>query len=333
MIRRRDFIAVLVGSVVATAALFAARAQQPAPMRRIGVLMQMAESDRQGQLRVVAFRQSLEKLGWTDGRNVRIDYRWGDLDVQRMRKLATELVGLRPDVLFAGDTSTLAALRPETRSIPIVFAVVGDPIGGGFVASLARPGGNITGFVPDESPIAGKWVQLLKSVAPGLRQIAYLFNPEVAPGAGEFFRHAKAAAAPLMVELTATAVRNDADVAALLAEFAREPNGGLIVHGDAFTSAHRERIIAVAARHRLPAMYPYPFYATDGGLISYGADIIDQYRQAATYVDRILRGEKPANLPVQTPTRFELVINLKTARAMGLDVSRDMLSIADEVIE
>ena len=332
MIRRRDFIAVLGGSVVATAALFAARAQQPAPMRRIGVLMQMAESDRQGQLRVVAFRQSLEKLGWTDGRNVRIDYRWGDLDVQRMRKLATELVGLRPDVLFAGDTSTLAALRPETRSIPIVFAVVGDPIGGGFVASLARPGGNITGFVPDESPIAGKWVQLLKSVAPGLRQIAYLFNPEVAPYAGEFVRYAEAAAAPLTVELTAAAVRNDADIADVLAALSREPKGGLIVNGDAFTSVHREWIIAVAARHRLPAIYPFR-YATDGGLISYGIDMIDQYRQAATYVDRILRGEKPADLPVQAPAKFELVINLKTARAMGLDVSRDMLSIADEVIE
>ena len=328
--RRREFIAGL-GSTAAWP--LAARAQQPVPMRRIGVLMQMAESDRQGQLRIAAFRQSLEKLGWTDGRNVRIDYRWGDLDVERMRKLASELVGLRPDVLFAGDTSTLAALQPETRSIPIVFAVVGDPIGGGFVASLARPGGNITGFIPVEPPLAGKWVQLLKSVVPGLRRAAFLFNPEVAPYAGEFVRYAEAAAAPLTVELTAAAVRNDADIADVLAALSREPKGGLIVNGDAFTSVHREWIIAVAARHRLPAIYPFRFYATDGGLISYGIDMIDQYRQAATYVDRILRGEKPADLPVQAPTKFELVINLKTARAMGLDVSRDMLSIADEVIE
>ena len=328
--RRREFIAGL-GSTAAWP--LAARAQQPVPMRRIGVLMQMAESDRQGQLRIAAFRQSLEKLGWTDGRNVRIDYRWGDLDVERMRKLASELVGLRPDVLFAGDTSTLAALQPETRSIPIVFAVVGDPIGGGFVASLARPGGNITGFIPVEPPLAGKWVQLLKSVVPGLRRAAFLFNPEVAPYAGEFVRYAEAAAAPLTVELTAAAVRNDADIADVLAALSREPKGGLIVNGDAFTSVHREWIIAVAARHRLPAIYPFRFYATDGGLISYGIDMIDQYRQAATYVDRILRGEKPADLPVQAPTKFELVINLKTVRAMGLDVSRDMLSIADEVIE
>ena len=328
--RRREFIAGL-GSTAAWP--LAARGQQPVPMRRIGVLMQMAESDRQGQLRIAAFRQSLEKLGWTDGRNVRIDYRWGDLDVERMRKLASELVGLRPDVLFAGDTSTLAALQPETRSIPIVFAVVGDPIGGGFVASLARPGGNITGFIPVEPPLAGKWVQLLKSVVPGLRRAAFLFNPEVAPYAGEFVRYAEAAAAPLTVELTAAAVRNDADIADVLAALSREPNGGLIVNGDAFTSVHREWIIAVAARHRLPAIYPFRFYATDGGLISYGIDMIDQYRQAATYVDRILRGEKPADLPVQAPAKFELVINLKTARAMGLDVSRDMLSIADEVIE
>jgi putative ABC transport system substrate-binding protein len=330
-LRRRDFIAALGGAVVAWPVL--ARAQQVAPMRRIGVLMQMTESDRQGQLRVAAFRQSLEKLGWTDGRNVRIDYRWGNLDVERMRKLATELVGPRPDVLFAGDTSATATLRPETRSIPIVFAVVSDPIGAGFVASLARPGGNITGFMPDEPPLAGKWVQLLKSGVPGLRRVAYVFNPEVALSAGEFVRHAQAAAAPLRVELSAAAVRNDEDVTEVLADFAREPNGGLIIHGDAFTSAHRERIIAVAARHRLPAIYPYSFYARDGGLISYGADIIDQYRQAGTYVDRILRGAKPADLPVQAPTRFELVINLKTAKAIPIDVSRDMLSIAVEVIE
>jgi putative ABC transport system substrate-binding protein len=328
--RRREFIA---GLGAAATWLVAARAQQPAPMRRIGVLMQMAESDRQGQLRVAAFRQSLEKLGWTAGRNVQIDHRWGDLDVERMRKFATELVGLRPDVLFAGDTSTLAALRPETRSIPIVFAVVSDPIGGGFVASLARPGGNITGFTPVEPPLAGKWVQLLKSVVPGLRRATFLFNPEVAPYAGEFFRYAEAAAVPLNVEVTAAPVRNDADIADILAAFVREPNGGLIINGDAFTSAHREWIITVAARHRLPAIYPFRFYATDGGLISYGIDMIDQYRQAATYVDRILRGEKPADLPVQVPTKFELVINLKTARAMGLTVSTSLQLLADEVIE
>jgi putative ABC transport system substrate-binding protein len=235
--------------------------------------------------------------------------------------------------LFTATTPTSAALRQATRSIPIVFTRVPDPIGMGFVANLARPGGNITGFLIDEPPLAGKWVQLLKLMAPGLRRMAYLFDPDVAPQAGEYFRYAEAAAAPLMVEMMTAAVRDDRELEEALAALAREPNSGLVVGGDAFTPDHRERIIALAARYRLPAIYFNRFFATDGGLISYGIDYPDRFRQAAGYVDRILRGAKPTDLPVQAPVTYELVVNLKTARAMGLDVSADMLSIANEVIE
>ena len=282
---------------------------------------------------VTAFQQVLARLGWTDGRNVRIDYRWGALDVERMRTFATELVGLQPDVLFAGNTPTLAALRQATRSIPIVFTLVSDPIGGGFVASLARPGGNITGFLTVEPPMAGKWVQLLKGIAPRVTRAALLFNPEVAPYAGEFFRYAETAAAYLAVELIAAAVHNEMEIDAALAALAREPNGGLMVMPDTFTRSHRERIVNLAAEHHVPAIYPERHNATGGGLTSYGVDVTDLYRQAASYVDRILRGERAGDLPVQAPTRFELVINLKPAKALGLNVSADMLSIADEVIE
>jgi putative ABC transport system substrate-binding protein len=250
-----------------------------------------------------------------------------------MRTFATELVGLQPDVLFAGNTPTLAALRQATRSTPIVFTLVSDPIGGGFVASLARPGGNITGFLTVEPPMAGKWAQLLKGIAPRVRRVALLFNPEVAPYAGEFFRYAETAATSLAIELTAAAIRDEMEIDGALATLAREPNGGLIVLPDTFTRSHRERIVSLASEHHVPAIYPERHNATGGGLISYGVDVTDLYRQAASYVDRILRGEKPADLPVQAPTRFELVINLKTAKALGLNVSPDMLSIADEVIE
>jgi putative ABC transport system substrate-binding protein len=331
--RRREFIALLGGTAMAAGARPFAACAQAGPMRRVGVLMPIAQGDPIGPPRVAAFQQRLQTLGWTEGRNIRIDYRWGAGDIERERIFATELVGLRPDVLLAAGTPELAALRRATRTIPIVFNTVGDPVGGGFVASLGHPGGNITGFTTVEPPLAGKWVQLLKTIAPGLRRAAFLFDPEVAPYAGEFFRHAEAAAAPLMLELTAAAVRDDDEVEDALANLARASNAGLIVNGDAFTAVHRERIIAVATRYRLPAVYPFRFDATDGGLLSYGIDPVEPFRQAATYVDRVLRGDKPADLPVQAPTKFELIVNLKTARAIGLNVSPDLLSIADEVIE
>ena len=328
--RRREFIAGLGG---AAASSFAARAQQTGPMRRIGVLSGHGEGDPIEQSLFAAFQQSLAKLGLVQGSNIRIEYRWGAGNSERIRAMAGELVGLRPDVLFSVSTPALAALRQATRSIPIVFTRASDPIGMGFVASLARPGGNITGFLIDEAPLAGKWVQLLKQMAPGLRRAAYLFDPDVAPYAGEYFRYAEAAGAQLMVEMSAAAVHDESDLEEALAAIARERNGGFVVGGDTFTGDHHKRIIALAARHRLPAIYPYDWEAKDGGLFSYGIDLADAFRLAAGYVDRILRGEKPADLPVQAPTKYELVINLNTARAIGLDVSADMLSIANEVIE
>ncbi len=329
--KRREFITLL-GSAAAAWPL-AARAQQPERVRRIGVLVPSPENDEQEQLRLAAFEQGLAKLGWIDGRDVRIDYRWRAGETDRARALATELVGLRPDVLLAASTPTLAALRRATRSIPIVFTTVADPIGSGFVASLARPGGNITGFILNEPPIASKWVELLKGMVPDRLRAVFLFNPEFAPFAGEFFRHAEAAAARLKVELTAAAVRDDSDIEDALVALASLSNSGLVVNSDAFTRIHRHQIIALAARHRLPAIYPFRFHATDGGLMSYGTDTIDLARQAASYVDRILRGEKVGDLPVQAPTKYELVINLKTAKALGLTVPPTLLATADEVIE
>jgi putative ABC transport system substrate-binding protein len=331
--RRREFIAGLGTSAIAWP--LAARAQQPA-MPRIGVLMPGTESDQEEQLRITAFQQGLAKLGWIDSRKLQIDYRWGALDIERMRTFATELVGLRPDVLFAGNTTTLAALQQATRAIPIpiVFTLVADPIGLGFVASLARPGGNITGFMFTEPSLAGKWIQLLREITPGMKRAALLFNPEAAPYAGEYFRHAQTAAASLAVELTAAPVHDETEIDDAIATFAREANGGLIVMPDAFTRSHRRRIIALAAQNRLPAIYADRSFATDGGLISYGGDSPDVgYRQAASYVDRILRGAKPADLPVQAPTRFELVVNLKTARALRLTIPESFLNLSDEVIE
>jgi putative ABC transport system substrate-binding protein len=303
-------------------------------MRRIGVLMPGTESDQDQQSRVTAFQQGLAKARWVNGRNVQIDYRWGALDIDRTRAFATELVDLQPDVLFAGNTTTLAALQRAPPSIPIVFTLVAGPIGGGFVASLARPGGNITGFMGTEAPLAGKWIQLLKEITPGMRRAAFLFNPEAAPYAGEYFRFAETAGAAIAIELTAVPVHDEMEIDSALAPLAREPNYGLIVLPDAFTRLHRKRIIAVAAKHNLPAIYSDRSFATDGGLISYGEESPDvHYRQAASYVDRILRGEKPADLPVQVPTKYELIINLKTAKALGLVISRDILLITDELIE
>ena len=328
--RRREFIAGLGSAAILP---LAAHAQQTGPMRRIGVLSGLGKDDPVEQSYMAAFRQGLAKLGWTADRNIQIDYRWGAGNIERIRASAAELVALHPDVLFVGSTPALAALRQATRSIPIVFTEVADPIGSGFVASLARPGGNITGFLFDEPPLAGKLVQLLKLTAPGLRRAAYLFDPDVAASPGEYFRYAEAAAAPLMIEMIAAAVREDSELEERLAALAGEPSSGLVVGADVFIAGHLKQIVALAARYRLPAIFNARQFAADGGLMSYGIDYADRFRQAAGYVDRILRGEKPADLPVQVPTRYELVINLKTARAMGLDVSADMLSIANEVIE
>src|SRR5712691_11305039 len=309
-LRRREFINLLGGAAASWPLV--ARAQQGEWMPRVGVLMNLAESDQLAPPRVSAFQEGLEKLGWTIGRNVLVDYRFAAGGVERMRALAADLMALSPDVLFASNTPTLAALQQVTRTIPIVFVTVADPIGGGFVQSFARPGGNITGFVPVEPPLGGKWLALLKEIAPSVTRAAVLFNPETAPYAGEFFRHAKTAAASFAVELVTTPIHDAAGIEAALATFG--PGGGLIGMADLTVTVHRQLIIALAAKHRLPAVYPYRFFVTDGGLMSYGTDPVDVYRQAAGYVNAILRGAKPADLPVQAATKVELVINLKTAK-------------------
>ena len=296
------------------------------------MLSPFAESDPEAQANVTAFRQALRKLGWTDGRNVRLDYRWGSADAERIRAYAIELVGLKPDVILVSTSLALQPLQQETRSIPIVFAQITDPVGSGFVASLAYPGGNITGFTPAEFSMYGKSLEVLKEVAPHVTRVAVILNPDQIPQAG-MWRAIEAAAPSFRVQLTAAGARNAAEIEHAIDAFARESNGGLIVLPSPVTEGNRKLIITMAARHRLPAVYAFRFFVTDGGLISYGVDLADQYRQAAAYVDRILRGEKPAELPVQQPTKFELVVNLKTAKAVGLDVPPPLLGRADEVIE
>jgi putative tryptophan/tyrosine transport system substrate-binding protein len=328
--RRREFICLL-GSMTATWPV-AAHAQQVGPTRRIAVLMAFAENDPDAQANITVFREALQKLDWTDGRNVRIDYRWGGSDPGRIKRYVLELVGSNPDVMLVSTGLVLQPLRQETRSIPIVFTQITDPVQNGFVASLAHPGGNITGFTSFEASVWGKSLEVLKEVAPHIARVAVILNPDQAPQAG-MWRAVEAAAQSLGVAATATPVRNAAEIEHAVNEFAREPNGGLIVLPSAPTTVHRELIIALAARHRLPAIYPYRGFVAGGGLICYGLDLADQYRGAAAYIDRILRGERPADLPIQEPTKFELVINLKTAKALGLNVSRDFLLRADEVIE
>jgi putative ABC transport system substrate-binding protein len=324
--RRRDFITLLGG---AAAWPLAARAQQPERMRRIGVLMPFAADDRQAQARVTAFLQGMAQLGWTDGRNMRIDMRWTADDADLYRRYATELVALAPDVILASTSLSVAALQQASRSVPIVFASVIDPVGAGFVASLARPGGNTTGFTAFEYGISGKRLELLKEIAPRVTHVAVLRNPATAAGIGQFA--AIQSLAPLFgVEVSPLDTRDAGEMERALAEFAREPNGGLIL---ASGLSRRELIITLAARNRLPGVYSSRSYATGGGLISYGPDPTDAYNRAAGYVDRILKGEKPADLPVQAPTKYELVINMKTAKALGIDVLPTLLARADEVIE
>jgi putative tryptophan/tyrosine transport system substrate-binding protein len=330
-LRRRQFIAFLGG---AAAWPLAARAQQGERMRRIGVLMPVTENDADTREDVARLRSELQKLGWTEGRNIQTDYRWAGGDVDRMRMFAKELVELRPDVLFARSTPTTTALQRETRSIAIVFVVVSDPIGDGLVQSIARPGGNVTGFTNVEASLGGKWLGLLKEIAPGVARVGVMFNPAVSPGGGSYYQRLVEDAAKSTAMKTFSIPARDAEgIERGVLEFARDPAAGLLVLPDVTTLSFRANIIAAARRHRLPAIYPYRFMTAEGGLASYGIDVADLYPRAANYIDRILRGEKPADLPVQQPTKFELAINLKTATALGLTVPPSLLAIADQVIE
>jgi ABC-type uncharacterized transport system substrate-binding protein len=330
--RRREFIT-LVGSAAATWPLVA-RAQQANRMRRIGVLMGFPESDPEAQSELASFVQELQKLGWVEGRNLRTDTRWWiPADPESTHRFAKELVALQPDLILSQTTSTTAALLQETRTIPIVFAILADPVGSGFVASLARPGGNATGFVVMEGSLGGKWLELLKEIAPRVNRVAFLFNPATATYAKYYLNPLRAAAASFAVEATAVPVHDMSELESVIAALAREPNGGLIVPPDPFTVAHSTEIISLAARYRLPAVYPVRLFAVRGGLLSYGNDLLDNFRRAATYADRILKGEKPNELPVQAPVKFQLVINLKTAKTLGLEVPLLFQQLADEVIE
>ena len=330
--KRREFITLLGGA--AAVCPLAARAQQPAQVRRIGVLMPLAENDPVGQARIAALREGLEKLGWIEGRNIRIDTRWTTTsDVESMQRYAKELVALQPDLIVTQSTPITATLLQETRTIPIVFALVADPIGSGFVASFPRPGGNVTGFVTIEPTMAGKWLELLKEIAPRADRVAFLFNPATATYFEYWLNPFKAAAVSFAVEAIAAPVRDRSELEPVIAEQARTPNGGLVVMPDTFTDIHRVEITSLAARYRLPAVYPYRQFTAVGGLLSYGDDLIDNFRRAPTYVDRILKGEKPSELPVQAPVKFDLVINLKTAKALGLEVPLHLQQRADEVIE
>jgi putative tryptophan/tyrosine transport system substrate-binding protein len=329
--RRRDFITLIGGAAVAWPLV--ARAQQAGErVRRIGVLTPMAADDPEGPPRVAAFQQGLAQLGWTDGRNVRIDTRWGAGDADRIRRYAEELVALAPDVILAAASAGVAPLQKATRNVPIVFASVIDPVGAGFVASLARPGGNTTGFTVFEYGTSGKWVELLKQIAPGVTRAAVIRDPAITSGIGQFAA-IQGAAPPFGVEVSPVGVGTAEGIERGIAEFAHGSNGGLIVTAGTLANINRNLIIALAARYRLPAVYSDRAFVIRGGLLSYGPDRADQYRRAAGYVDRILKGEKPADLPVQNPTKFELVINLKTAKALGLEVPPTLLARADEVIE
>jgi putative ABC transport system substrate-binding protein len=332
MTSRREFITLLSGTAMWPVVV---RAQPRERMRRIGVLMPFAADDLDlGQARFAALREGLEKLGWTEGRNIRIDTRWTTTgDVESMQRFAKELVALQPDLILTQSTPITATLLQETRIIPIVFALVADPIGSGFVASFPQPGGNVTGFVTMEPTMAGKWLELLKEIGPRVARVAMLFNPATATYFEYWLNPFKAAAASFAVEAIAAPVRDRSELEGVIAAQARAPDGGLIVMPDTFTDAHRVEITSLAARYRLPAVYPYRQFTAVGGLLFYGDDLIDNFRRAPTYVDRILKGAKPSELPVQAPVKFELVINLKTARALGLEVPPTLLARADEVIE
>jgi putative ABC transport system substrate-binding protein len=329
MIRRRDLITLLTG---AAAWPLVARAQQGERVRRIGVLMPGDETEPLLKTSVSAFTQALADLGWTDGRNMRMDLRWWGDDTNRLRALAQELVGLRPDIILASSTPATVAVQRETRAIPMVFVTVSDPVAQRIVARLDRPGGNITGFANTEALLGGKWLELLSEIAPGLKRAAIIFNPDTAPVSANIPSFETAARSLKIVPIIAN-VHSDAEIETAINALGREPGGGLVVMPDVFTYGHRAPIILAAARNNVPAVYSDSHFARDGGLLSYGVDLIDIVRRAATYVDRILRGEKPSDLPVQFPTKFEMVVNLKTAKALGLTVPQSILLRADEVIE
>ena len=329
-LKRREFMTLL---GAATAWPLSVRAQQSDRMRQIGVLMAHAGDDPQVQARIAAFQQALATLGWTDGRNMKIDIRWTTTNADELRRHAAELVASAPDVILAASgTTTAAALLQATRTVPIVFTVVIDPVGAGFVASLARPGGNATGFLLFEYGLSAKWLELLKQIAPGVTRVAVLRDPTIASGIGQFGA-IQSAAPSLGIEASPVNVRDASDIERDLTAFARSLNGGVIVTSSPEASRHRDLIIALVAKHRLPAIYAGSYFVAEGGLISYGPDYVDQYRRAAAYVDRILKGEKPADMPVQAPTKYELSINLKTAKSLGVAMPASLLARADEVIE
>jgi putative ABC transport system substrate-binding protein len=327
---RREFITLLVGAAVCWP--LDSRAQQPGQLRRIGVLMPFATSNPVYQVRIAAFLQGLEKLGRVDGRNVRIEYRASAGGTEEIRKYAAELVALAPDVIFATGASTVVPLQQATRSVPIVFVLVPDPVGAGVVESLARPGGNTTGFGSFEYGLSGKWLEMLKEIVPQVTRVAVLRDPAISAGIGQFAA-IQSIAPSHGVDLTPMNVRDATEIERAITTFAQTSNGGVIVTGSALAAAHRDLLVALMAQHKLPAIYSDRLFVAAGGLISYGSDNIDQYRAAAGYVDRILKGEKPADLPVQAPTKYEMVINLKTAKALGLEIPPPVIARADEVIE
>jgi len=330
--KRRAFITVLGGAAAGWP--FAARAQQPDRVRRIGVLGVTLESDPQSSRRAIAFEQSLEKLGWTVGRNLQIDYRWGASDSERARAAAEQLMGLGPELVVANSPPAVRGVQQVSATVPIIFVGVSEPMALGLAASIAKPSGNTTGFANLEPSVAGKWVELLKEIAPRVKRAAFMFNPETAPLVAPLFLPvAEAAAWKFGVELIVVHVRAPSEIEAAITKHGNEPGGGLIIPPDTFTTANHKLIVELAARNRLPAIAAFQYFATEGALISYGPDVVDQFRRAASYVDRILRGEKPGDLPVQQPTKFELVLNLKTAKALGLEVPLQLQLIADEVIE
>jgi len=329
-IGRRELLAALGGAAAAWP--LAARAQQAGGMRRVGILMPFTERDPEGQTRVTAFREGLQKLGWTEGRNIRIEYRWAS-DATLMPQFAKELVALKPELILASSTPATASILEYTRTIPIVFVQVTDPIGAGFVTSLARPGGNVTGFIAVEPTMAGKWVELLKEIAPRVTRVAAVFNPATAPFPELFLNAFKVAATSFALDAIAAPIHDISELDHVISAQAREPNGGVIVLPDIFIAAHREEVVSLAARHRLPVVYPFRFFTEVGGLLSYGSEPLDPIRRAGGYADRILRGEKPSELPIKAPVKFELLINLKTAKALALDVPLFLQQRADEVIE
>ena len=329
--RRRKFITLLGG--VAAAWPLVAHAQQGDRMRRLGILMAGAESDPQYQADVAVFREGLQKLGWVDGQNIRIEVRWAGFNAETMRRYAKELIALQPDLILSNDTPTTATLLQQTRTVPIVFATVADPVGSGFVESFARPGGNATGFAVYEASLGGKWLELLKEIVPSVSRVVVIFNPATAPFAEYHLKSINDAATSFGVEVSVAHVHDVSELETVVATQAREPNSGLIVLNEDFMIAHRVEIISLAARYRLPAVYPFRFFAELGGLISYGVNLNDNFRRAVPYADRVLRGAKPSELPVQAPVKFELVINLKTAKGIGIDVPLQLKQRADEVIE